>query len=480
MAIHNDPRMYSGGNVVFNPNPHVQLYANLLARQSARRDAFDEYMKNLNKGINSAGLRNVDRPAFDKQLGDFQKFAMEHSEEIRKRQNGADIALMNKYQDVMNTVAESKGEEEKKKPLIEMSLDPNKRDRLNYDNVLESVHAHDQPLYLEDGSRNPNRKSLDISSIQFEPKPFEQDKYFKQFEDIKKSDLPPTITKDMKNLTQTTTTTSVFDKDAKDLIATRAVSDYMSNKSFKKFIDGLNPKTYNKEFNDAFGHPIENGGDLAAAYTLKGMQQKTVKSEMKDDILAREKAMAKLNHDYRMGEAAYRHSLGQSDGDTSDYWIDAHVQELKDKATKEGTKRIVNNYNGKEVKGVKVPLDPILSGILGFNEKNKGELMIGDDGFFYKLPYQTDDSYNPIKDKSGEGFKVDQTGINKISDSDLKLGFGKKTAGTTHTNAEMESRKPQTSPINYNGKTGTQTQLENAARASGYSLKEYKKLIGLE
>jgi hypothetical protein len=484
MAIHNDPRLYSGGSVVFNPNPHVALYANLLARQEARRGAFDEYMKNLNKGINSAGLRNIDRPAFDKQLNDFQQFAMQHSDEIRKRQNGADIALMNKYQDVMNTVAESKGEEEKKKPVIEMMLDPNKRDRINSDDVLASIHSHDQPLYLQDNNgqlaRNPNRKSLDISSIDFNPKPFEQDKYFKQFEDVKRSDLPPVMTKNMKDLTQTTTTTSVFDKDAKDLIATRAVSDYMNNPSFKKFVGNLNPKDYNDEFEKSFGHPIQNEGDLAAAYTLKGMQQKTVKSEMKDDILARERQMAKLNHDYRMGEINYRHSLGQTDDDTADLWIDQHIKDIKDKAIKEGTKRIVNSYNGKEIKGVKVPLDPVLSNILGFSDKSKGELMLGDDGDFYKLPYQTDNNYNPVPDKSGTGFKVDQTGINKISDSDLKLGFGKKTAGTKHTNEEMEAGKPQTQTYNYKWKSITQTQLENAAKASGMSVDEYKKQIGLE
>jgi len=299
--IHNDARMYSGGSVVFNQNPHVQLYAQLMARKQARDEAYDEYIRNLNKSVNAAGVRNADRPVFDKQLADWQRFGMENRDKIRKREGGADIEFQNRYQNLMNLINESKTEEEKKKPIVEMLLDPAKRDRLG-DEVIKSIHDHDQPLYIqkEDGTveRNPARKSFDASSISFEPKPFEQDKYFKQFEDVKRTDLPPQITEDPKTLTQTVTTNSVFDKEAKDLIAMRAVSDYMSNPSFKSLVKQLKPADYNEFFKQNYGHDIQNEADLAAAYTLKGMQQKVSTSKVNPDTFARQEKMAAINDQY--------------------------------------------------------------------------------------------------------------------------------------------------------------------------------------
>jgi hypothetical protein len=294
MALNQNPNVYTGGAVEFDSRPHTQLYVNLMQRKQARDEAFDEYMRNLNKSVNSAGMRNADRQVFDKQLQAWQQYGMENRDKIRKREGGADIKFMQDYQTLQNLIQESKTEEEKKKPLVEMMLDPNKRERLG-DSIVDEVSSHDEPLYIqgEDGSlvRNPNRKSIDYNSITFNPKPFEQDKFFKQFEDVKRMELPPSIEKNNKDMTQTVTTTSVYDQEAKDLIATRAVTDYMQNPSFREVVKGLNKEDYNPIFRANYGHDIENEGDLAAAYTLKGLQQKVTTSKLEPDTFGRQVAM---------------------------------------------------------------------------------------------------------------------------------------------------------------------------------------------
>ncbi len=425
MAIVNDPRLYSGGNAVFNANPHVALYANLLAKQSARKDAFDEYMRGLNKGINAAGVRNVDRPAFDKKLADWQQFGMQNSDAIRKRTNGADIKFMNGYQDLLNLVGESKTEEEKKKPLVDMMLDPNKVDRLNSDQVLQSIHSHDQPLYLEDGSRNHDRKSIDLSSVQFEPKPFEQDKYFKQFEDVKKSDLPPVVVKNPKDMTQMTTTTSVFDKDAKDLIATRAVSDYMNNKSFKNYVDKLNPSDYNDMFKQNFGHDIQNNGDLAAAYTLKGMQQKTVKSELKDDVFAREKAMQAIRNSDAKGLIALRHSIDKKDEEANNVWLDSYI----DKVTEEGMSGTPVLYSGGKGLEHDIAIDPTLNKALEIDKQTPDRVTSTQDGKYRLIFYKYDDK--------GKTDEIDKNRTREISRDALKLALGGKSVSASQRPKEM-------------------------------------------
>lgn len=327
MAIINDPRLYSAGNVAINQQPHVALYGQLLAKEQARQEAFDDYIRGLNTKINSAGVRNVDRPVFDKKYENMQKFYIQNRDAIRNRKGGADIEYAKQYQDLMNLVAESKQEEDKKKPVIEMMLDPNKRDRLNNDEFMKAIHDHDQPLYAEvpEGLiRNPNRKSVDYTKFNFDPKPFEQDKYFKQFEDIKRTDLPPVVVKDPKTMTQTETTTSVFDDEAKNTIATRAVTDYMQNPSFKKVINDLDPKEYNDFYKQNFGHDIQSKADLAAAYTLKGMQQSVKTSKVNPDTFGRQVAlegirdanarrMLAISDAYAKGRIDYRKAAGQKE-----------------------------------------------------------------------------------------------------------------------------------------------------------------------
>lgn len=345
MALQYDPRMYLGGAVELDSRPHTQLYGQLLAKKQAQQEAFDEYIRNLNKSVNSAGLRNVDRPVFDKKMSEWQKFGIENRDNIRKRIGGADIEFANKYQDIQNLIAESKLEEEKKKPLVEILTDPTKRELLD-ESSIEGIASHDQPLYAKDetGSlvRNPNRRSFDYSGISFNPKPFDQDKYFDQFKDVTRMELPPVISLDPTSKTQTTTTTSVFDQEAKDLIASRGVAEYMNNRSFKKTVDSLDPKEYNDFFKQNYGHDIQTPADLAAAYSLKGLQQKVVKTDVSPDTFARQKEMAAINDAYARrrqamndayikGRIDYKKASSQQDGDTIlNKWINDSFERGKD------------------------------------------------------------------------------------------------------------------------------------------------------
>lgn len=293
MALNNDERIYSGGGVVFDPRPYTQLYAQLAQRKAAKDEAFDEYMRGLNKSVNPAGVRNVDRPIIDKAYQDWQEFGLKNRDGIRGRKGGADIEFNRKHQSLLNLIAESKQEEEKKKPLVELMLDPDKRDRIG-DAAIEEIHSHDQPLYVMGANgleRNPNRKSLDYSSLTFNPKPFNQGEFDKLFSGVKRTDLPPQVTLDPTTKTQTTTTKSVFDQEGKNKVAEIGVTEYMNNPSFKQMVNKLNPEEYNDFFKENFGHDIENKGDLAAAYALKRQQQSINETKVTPDVFGRQVAM---------------------------------------------------------------------------------------------------------------------------------------------------------------------------------------------
>lgn len=319
MAIRNDPRMYTGGSVVMDTRPHIQLYANLLQREQAKNEAFDEYIRNLNKGINTAGVRNQDRPVLEQKIKEWQDYGIKNRDNIRnpRTDNGnANMAFMSGFRDIQNMIGESKQEEEKKKPLIDILTDPTKRELLSED-VIPLINKHDQPLYVIDETgksvKNPERKSFDISSVSFNPKPFDQGGYFKKFTDVKRTDLLPQIVKDPKTMTQTITKTSSFDENAKDIIATRATSDYFNDRSFRKFINELNPDEYKDFYKQQYGKELETMADLAAAFTLKGMQQSVSTSEIKPDTFSQQVAMENIRQRNREKNLAlsqrYKESL---------------------------------------------------------------------------------------------------------------------------------------------------------------------------
>lgn len=304
MALQNNPNLFTGGNERIDLRPHVALYAQLKQKEQARNDAFDEYVRNLNKNINPAGLRNQERPVFEEKLKQWQDFGMQNREALRNpRKDGgrASMEFQNRYQDLNNLIAESKIEEEKKKPLIEIMTDPNKRDRLNEDELFPKIQSHDQGIFVKDEKtgdwvRDPSRRSFNVADLNYNPKPWEQDKYFKSFEDIKPSDKTQ-VEKPLPGFKKEVITTAVFTPQDKDAVATRATAAYMQDKSFKKVIDELDPKEYADFYKQQFGEEMQTPADLAAAYTLRGVQQKNTSQEIKDDAYAQRKDITKYTQD---------------------------------------------------------------------------------------------------------------------------------------------------------------------------------------
>jgi hypothetical protein len=94
MALINDSRLFTGGNERLDSRPHVQLYAQLKQKEQARNEAFDEYVRNLNKNINPAGLRNQERPVFEDKLRQWQEFGMQNREALRNPRKDGGRASM--------------------------------------------------------------------------------------------------------------------------------------------------------------------------------------------------------------------------------------------------------------------------------------------------------------------------------------------------------------------------------------------------
>ena len=458
MALQNDPRLFTGGNVVLDSRPHLQLYAQLKQREQAKQDALDDYVRNLNKNINPAGMRNQERAVFEDKLKRWQEFGMQNKENLRnpRKDNGAaSMQFQADYQDLQNLIAESKGEEEKKKPLVEIMTDPAKRDRLNEDDVFPRVQAHDQPIYTQDPKtgqwmRDPNRRSFNVADIDFDPKPFDQNKFFQGLDDVKPSKSSQSVVKNPKDLTQTVTTISEFTPEDKETIAVRTIGEYGQDKSFKKLIKDLPQEeraTLNQYYKEAFGQDAQSDAQLAVGMALRGKQLKTEQTEIKDDNFARQKAMEDIRNANRRGLLYLRNKLDKEDEEANDLWIDNYVESLVNDARTKGQKKTYKYKNGQSIQGSEIQLDPVMTKALGINEKNKGTLIITDEGEFIPVYYETDDSYNPKK--SGDSYVVDSDRTRKISQDQIKLSLGKTSAGVKQTNMEMNSQGRNPSQVKH-------------------------------
>lgn len=69
--------LYTGGAVQFNTAPSVNFYAQLLAKQQAKKDALNQYYQKAISDVTPAGMRNIDiTNGFSKKLNDWQEFAL--------------------------------------------------------------------------------------------------------------------------------------------------------------------------------------------------------------------------------------------------------------------------------------------------------------------------------------------------------------------------------------------------------------------
>lgn len=167
MAIHTDPKMYSGGAVVFNSQPEVNLYGQLLAKREAKNNAIDEYYRKLPSTINTAGLRDQDRAGFDQKIADWQKYWMDNKEKVRKGNTQEAFNSEKMLRDIQTGVQDSKNAAKTDLELGKMRFTGTHEYIFDDPAFMEAQHQHTIPVW------DANHKSLDLGTIAIPPKPLD-------------------------------------------------------------------------------------------------------------------------------------------------------------------------------------------------------------------------------------------------------------------------------------------------------------------
>lgn len=150
MALQNDPRMFTGGAVVFNTNPTLQFQAQQLAKKQAKEEALNKYFDDQLKSLNTEGLRPQDlrdvegkgRGILDR-IENWRKTWVENKESILK---GGDARLKSdmELQDIRSQIGQAKAAgsffNELGKARAEGKYDPDEDEMKILDHVTKPVY----------------------------------------------------------------------------------------------------------------------------------------------------------------------------------------------------------------------------------------------------------------------------------------------------------------------------------------------------
>lgn len=185
------PQVYSAEAVVFDTKPLFD-YAQKLDERRAKRalaeqEAVENYLKELPKLVNPAGMKTNDIPDFLKMQQEFRQL----SNKYKVTKNPLDkLALESKADEMFLFVNESKGAVEEGKQPTGALADPNKKNKIDFETLSKALDLHNLPL------KDPRRKKIGALSNYFYPEQFDEVGTFNEAaKGIKESELGTTIVK---------------------------------------------------------------------------------------------------------------------------------------------------------------------------------------------------------------------------------------------------------------------------------------------
>lgn len=370
MALHTPSNLYAGAAATFNASPYTNFAINMMAKKQAKDDALDSYYRDLNKSINSAGVRTQDIPGFMEKTNTLQNYWQQNRDAIKNPRidNGKSQTEYNsRYQDIQSYINSSKQEELKKQPFVKTISDPTKRDFVT-DKMMQAIALHDLPL------TDPNRQSFDITKYDFNPKELSPEEFQKFNEGIGKG-----ISQDKTDVSaipdptnrfyQIETTSQRYSPEKLKAIGDEAKNAYdgsvaytfEKNHPFKDF------KTkHEQEFNrlndihkQVYGADINDGEDLYAATILSKKLEPTIASKRIEDRkyiddynFSQQKQLKGIEFGYQKALSQWKKDNGIGEGQNADdnfYNLYNSIKNKPKRTTSTGKEAVLfNDLNGDE------------------------------------------------------------------------------------------------------------------------------------
>lgn len=183
------PQAYSAEAVVFDTKSLFDYKQRLDERRAKRalaeQEAVENYLKELPKSINPAGMAVNDIPDFLAMQKEFRQL----SNKYKSTKNPLDkIAVENKADEMLLHVSKSKDKVKKSEQPTATLADPNKKGKVDFTKLSSALDFHNLPI------KDPKRKEITSLSPYFFPEQYDEVSTFNQAaKGVDKSQFPTTI-----------------------------------------------------------------------------------------------------------------------------------------------------------------------------------------------------------------------------------------------------------------------------------------------
>jgi hypothetical protein len=441
---------YGGGAVVFNNLPYLQMRQNMLARQEAKQQAVDNYYRDLSKSLTPAGMAGNDVEDFTNKVNTWRDYVTKNRDVLSDPRNPNYGEALNEsgylYNDALGHAESSKRKVADGDRFNQLRL--SHPEYTITDNGMTELSRSMQPVMKGGGN-------LDWAAVAYNPKdnPFTADdliKYRKSMSDNFKMDksisTPTLIGLKTKAIEKTS---SYSDKTVSDM-ADYAHTLYKSNPAFKHFVDAQldDPNVYseaNKKFKEIYGeqYDIKHGEEMAA--TLLMPQLKVTDTQP----YAYSPTIINNNNNLPGNGSLINDVYDEIIRIGANHKNYIPFNELSNTAQAALTKDLIGDDKSLGVNRLAVT-------------KNKNG-----DWRLSKVVTNDNGTVTNVRDL----YRITEKGINLLANTAQK----QKQVIISQGNPQGSNKS-----YKYNGKTYTTEQLTKAAQASGMSIDDYIKQLGLK
>lgn len=183
------PQVYSAEAVTFDTKPLFDYMQRLDERRAKRalaeQEAVENYLKELPKSINPAGMAVNDIPDYLAMQKEFRQL----SDKYKSTKNPLDkIAVDNKADEMFLHVSKSKDKVKKSEQPTATLADPNKKGKVDFTKLSSALDFHNLPI------KDPKRKEITSLSPYFFPEQYDEVSTFNEAaKGVDKSQFPTTI-----------------------------------------------------------------------------------------------------------------------------------------------------------------------------------------------------------------------------------------------------------------------------------------------
>lgn len=153
-------------------------------RKQAADAAIDKWITDQTTKIDPSVIRKSDREAFDEMYNNWVSYGIQNKKEIA-RNPAVRMDFQNMGRDLMRFVEDSKNATKDVAPAAGWLSDPDKRNKVNRQSVIDAISLHEQPLRIKDPTTgkyvdNPNRQKIDYTKNYWNVAPPDINKLFAQ------------------------------------------------------------------------------------------------------------------------------------------------------------------------------------------------------------------------------------------------------------------------------------------------------------